>query len=150
MTTPVYSSRPPSQIFERSARLSCVVARSPLLLLFLLLATGQTVLLLWLSDLPSWLFWSALLLMCLYAFVEKRRLERMSGILSTRDRRWFWRTESGVEREFEFCGELVVWQWLLVIRGRDQMGASFCLVLARDALNRDDWRRLQVALRYSR
>ncbi len=74
----------------------------------------------------------------------------MVGILSTHERRWFWRGANGEEREFEFCGELVLWQWLLVIRGRDQAGATLHLVLARDALNRDDWRRLQVALRYSR
>lgn len=66
------------------------------------------------------------------------------------ERRWFWRGESDEEREFEFCGELVLLQWLLVIRGRDQAGAPLRLVLARDALNGDDWRRLQVALRYSR
>ncbi|WP_152452592.1 protein YgfX [Microbulbifer sp. THAF38] len=150
MTTPVCSSNSPPQYYERSARLSCVVARSSLLHLFLLLATGQAVLLLWLCDLPLWLFWLSLLLVCVYAFLEKRRLGRMVGVISTRERRWFWRGESDEEREFEFCGELVLLQWLLVIRGRDQAGAPLRLVLARDALNGDDWRRLQVALRYSR
>ncbi|GAB2881732.1 hypothetical protein GCM10027180_09690 [Microbulbifer echini] len=74
----------------------------------------------------------------------------MTGVLSTRERRWFWRSTGGEEREFQFRGELLLWRWLVVIHGRDQTGVPLRLVLARDALVRDDWRRLQAALRFSR
>ncbi|MDP5210595.1 protein YgfX [Microbulbifer sp. 2205BS26-8] len=130
--------------------MSCVVVASPLLLLLLLLVALQAVLLLWLCDLPPWLFWTALPWVCLYVAWEKRRLGRMTGRLSTRERRWYWRARGEEVREFGLCGELVLWRWLLVINGRDWYGRRVCLVLARDALHADDWRRLQVALRYSR
>lgn len=150
VTTPVCRNRHGFGNFERSARLSCVAASSPLLLILLLLVALQAVLLLWLCELPPWLFWGALPLVFVYAALEKCRLGRMAGRLSTRERRWYWRERGGEEREFRFCGELVLWRWLLVINGRDRQGRRLRLVLARDALHADDWRRLQVALRYSR
>ncbi|MFA0791133.1 protein YgfX [Microbulbifer echini] len=150
MTTPDFRNSQSPQYFERSARLSCAVASSPFLLLFLLVAVIQAALLLWLCQLPPWLFWSALLLVLIYALLERGRLRRMTGVLSTRERRWFWRSTGGEEREFQFRGELLLWRWLVVIHGRDQTGVPLRLVLARDALVRDDWRRLQAALRFSR
>ncbi|MFA0809958.1 protein YgfX [Microbulbifer epialgicus] len=150
MTTPACSNSPPPQYFERSARLSCVVAPSPALLFLLFLAVLQAALLLWLCELPSWLFWVLLVFVLAFACWETRHLGRMVGTLSTREHRWLWREVGEREREFEFCGELVLWRWLLVINGRDLQGQRLRLVLLRDALNADDWRQLQTALRFSR
>mgnify|MGYP006965304134 CR=1 FL=1 len=83
------------------------------------------------------------------AALEFRRLSRMAGEISTREHRWFWRRGSE-RREFTFCGELVIWRWLIVINGRDLDGRRLRLVFGRDSASADDWRRLQVALRYSR
>lgn len=114
------------------------------------MAALQAAILLWLCRLPSWLFWSLLFLILAVTYWELRRLTLMVGTLSTRERRWFWRVVEGDEREFEFCRELVLWRWLLVINGRDLQGRRLYLVLAKDALNASDWRRLQAALRFSR
>jgi len=149
VTIPASRSSYP-QYIERSARLSCAVAPSRLLLVLLLLIAAQTLLLLWWCRLVWLLLLPAVLVVLVYAAFEWRRLRFMRGLLSTRERRWFWRLEGGVEREFEFSGELVLWSWLIVINGRDLRGRRLRLVLAQDCIGQDDWRRLQVALRYSR
>ncbi|MBB3060274.1 protein YgfX [Microbulbifer rhizosphaerae] len=149
MTTPDYSSSYPAY-FERSARLTCAVAPSRFLFALLLLIAAQALLLLWWCRLPWFLLLPATLLVLVYSAYEWRRLRRVRGLLSTRERRWFWRQEDDVEREFEFSGELVLWSWLIVINGCDPRGRRLRLVLAWDSLDTDDWRRLLVALRYSR
>ncbi|MGL6159983.1 protein YgfX [Microbulbifer sp.] len=149
MTTPDYSSSYPAYL-ERSARLTCAVAPSRFLFALLLLIAAQALLLLWWCRLPWFLLLPAALLVLVYTAFEWRRLRRVRGLLSTRERRWFWRRAGGVEREFEFSGELVLWSWLVVINGCDLRGRRLRLVLARDSMDGGDWRRLQVALRYSR
>ncbi|SDZ87934.1 hypothetical protein SAMN05216562_0956 [Microbulbifer marinus] len=126
------------------------MAPSRLLFILLSLVVVQTLSLLWWCQLVLSLMLPAALLVLLYAAVEWRRLQLMQGHLSTRERRWFWLPSGGEPREFTFHGELVLWQWLLVINGRDLQGRRLRLVLARDCMSRDDWRRLQVALRFSR
>ncbi|MCW8127547.1 protein YgfX [Microbulbifer halophilus] len=149
MTIPASRSSYPRYL-ERSARLGCAVAPSRLLSVLLCLIVLQALALLWWCRLQPLLLWPVVGLVLLYGWWEWRRLRSMRGLLGTRERRWFWRGDDGVEREFEFCGELVLWRWLLVINGRDLDGLRLRLVLARDCMDRDDWRRLQVALRYSR
>ncbi|WNZ55070.1 protein YgfX [Microbulbifer sp. EKSA008] len=150
MTTPDSrnSSTPP--LYERSARLSCVVAPSFLLHLLLLLITFLAILLVWLCNLPLVLSGLASLFVMVYAGIEWRRVKTVSGHLSTRERRWFWHPDGADRREFQFVNELVLWSWLVVINGRDRAGRRLRLVLAKDMLAPQDWRRLQVALRYSR
>ncbi|WP_346836846.1 protein YgfX [Microbulbifer sp. SAOS-129_SWC] len=138
------------QTIERSARLSCVVAPSRYLAIFLCLATVQALVLLWLCRLPLLPLAVLLVAVLLCGTFEWRRLRRQCGTLSTRERRWFWRDGDGAEREFEFCGELVLWTQLLVINGRFVSGGDLRLVLARDSVHADDWRRLQAALHFSR
>ncbi|WP_353376563.1 protein YgfX [Microbulbifer sp. NBRC 101763] len=150
MTTPVCASKGSPLYFERSARLSCVVAPSSILFFLLSMAVLQAAILLWLCGLPSWLFWILLTVILVFAYWEVRSLAQMVGILSTRERRWFWRVVGDNERQFYFRGELVLWGWLVVINGRDLQGRSLRLVLARDAISPNDWRRLQAALRFSR
>lgn len=149
MTTPGSSSSYPAYL-ERSARLNCAVAPSRFLFVLLLLIAAQALLLLWWCRLSWFLLSPAALLVLAYTALEWRRLRCVQGLLSTRERRWFWRPKGGVEGEFEFSGELVLWSWLLVINGRSLRGRRLRLVLARDCMDADDWRRLQVALRYSR
>lgn len=149
MTTQVSKSSSP-QFLERSARLTCVVAPSRLLFLLLILVVLQALALLWWCRLPLYLFLPAALLVLIYAGFEWRRLKSMRGALSTRERRWFWQVGGGEQREFEFRGELVLWRWLIVINGRDLQERRLRLVLARDSMDSDDWRRLQGALRFSR
>ncbi|WP_248215971.1 protein YgfX [Microbulbifer sp. CAU 1566] len=135
---------------ERNARLVCDIAPSRSLKIVLSLIAVQSLLLLLLSRLP----WAAVLLMALviigYSLFEWRRLSGSVGRLSTSDRRWYWQVKGGARREFNFCGELTLWRWLIVINGRDLEGRRLRLVLARDAASVDDWRRLLVALRFSR
>ena len=150
MTIPVSKNNSYPQYFERSARLSCAVAPSRILRAFLILVTVQALLLLWWCGLPPYIALPAALLACGYSLWEWRRLNRGCGVLSTCERRWYWCPEGDVEGEFEFAGELVLWRWLLVINGRDLRGRRLLLVLARDSTGGGDWRRLQVALRYSR
>ncbi|MFC6632162.1 protein YgfX [Microbulbifer taiwanensis] len=149
MTTQASRSSYP-QFLERSARLTCAVAPSRLLFILLLLIALQALSLLWWCRLPLYLFLPAVLLVLIYAAFEWRRLHAVRGWLGTRERRWFWQAADGEQREFEFQGELVLWRWLLVINGRDLQGRRLRMVLARDSVGRDDWRRLQAALRYSR
>ncbi|WP_250462986.1 protein YgfX [Microbulbifer litoralis] len=149
MTIPVSRSNYP-QYLERSARLNCAVAPSRLLSAFLCLMVLQSLALLWWCRLQPLLLWPLVLLVVACARWEWRRLCSMRGSISTRERRWFWLGGDGIEREFEFGGELVLWRWLLVINGRDLQGRRLRLVLARDSMGSDDWRRLQVALRFSR
>ncbi|WP_445363742.1 protein YgfX [Microbulbifer sp. ANSA003] len=150
MTTPACRNNAPLQVYERSARLNCVVAPSPLLRLLLLLAAFLAVLLIWLCELPLFLSWFFSALVLVYTLIEWRRVRALKGVLSTRERKWFWCREGQGKREFQFVGELVLWRWLVVINGRDAFGHSLRLVLARDMLEAGDWRRLQVALRFSR
>ncbi|AMX02261.1 hypothetical protein A3224_06385 [Microbulbifer thermotolerans] len=126
------------------------MAPSRLLFSLLLLTLLQALALLWWCRLPLYLFLPAVALVLIYMGFEYRRLRSMSGVLSTRERRWFWREGDGVESEFTLRGELVLWRWLIVINGRDLRGRRLRLVLARDSMHGDDWRRLQVALRFSR
>ena len=138
------------QFIERSARLTCRLVPSRTLPILLALIVAQSLLLLWYCNLPPVLFWLAVPCVLLYGVFEFRVLQRTRGVLATRERRWFWRGEDGGEREFVFRGELVLWSWLLVINGRDLRGRRLQLVLARDSMDGEDWRRLQAALRYSR
>ncbi len=85
-----------------------------------------------------------------FSLFEWRRLLRSSGRLSTAERHWYWQVKGGAKREFRFSGELTLWRWLIVINGRDLGGRRIRLVLCRDGADADDWRRLLVALRYSR
>ncbi|MCO1334934.1 hypothetical protein MO867_11350 [Microbulbifer sp. OS29] len=130
--------------------MSCVVASSLLLPCLLYTTALLAVSLLWLCVLPYFLFWPSTLFILIYARLESRRIKSARGLLATRERRWFWRPQGGEVSEFHFVGELVLWRWLVVINGRDTQGRSLRLVLARDAMVSADWRRLQVALRYSR
>ncbi|AWF82123.1 hypothetical protein BTJ40_15500 [Microbulbifer sp. A4B17] len=130
--------------------MSCAVAPSSLLLLLLLLIAFLAILLIWLCNLPLLLSGIASLLVVIYVWGEWRRMKTVRGHLSTRERRWFWRPDGAENREFQFVGELVLWSWLVVINGRDGGGRRLRLVLARDMLAPQDWRRLQVALRCSR
>ncbi|WP_323844769.1 protein YgfX [Microbulbifer magnicolonia] len=148
MTIPASRNNP--QFFERSARLTCAVAPSRLLYSLLVLVALQSLALLWWCRLPIYLFLPAALAVAAFSGFEWRRLRLTRGRISTRERRWFWQPWGGEPREFEFCGELVLWRWLLVVNGRDLQGRRLRLVLARDALSQDDWRRLQGALRFSR
>lgn len=126
------------------------MAPSRFLFVLLLLIAAKALLLLWWCRLPWFLLLPAALLVVAYTAFEWRGLRRVRGLLSTRERRWFWLQEGGVEREVEFSGELVLWSWLIVINGCDPRGRRLRLVLAWDSLDADDWRRLLVALRYSR
>lgn len=111
----------------------------------------HALLLLWWCRLPWFVFLPALMPVLSYAAFEWRRLGLVRGRLATRERRWFWWPEAGEdEEEFTFRGELVLWSWLLVIEGRLEDGRRLRLVLARDSMGAEEWRRLQVALRYSR
>lgn len=150
MTIPASGNSSFPQFIERSARLSCAVAPSRLLFVLLILVLLQALLLLWWCRLPLYLFLPAALLVLVYGGFEWRRLRGIRGQLGTRERRWFWRADGGEQREFEFRGELVLWRWLLVINGRDLEGRRLRLVLARDSMGADEWRRLQGALRFSR
>ncbi len=85
-----------------------------------------------------------------FTWWEWRRLDRSVGRLSTAERRWYWQVKGGAKREFHFRGELTLWGWLVVINARDLEGRRLRLVLSSDATSADDWRRLLVALRYSR
>ncbi|WGL16704.1 hypothetical protein PVT68_00010 [Microbulbifer bruguierae] len=118
---------------------------------FLLLAAVlQTLLMLVFSRLPwvAVVFMAAAVVVC--SWYEWTRLSLFVGRLSTAERRWFWQVKGGSRKEFQFSGELTLWRWLIVINGRDLEGRRLRLVLARDSAHADDWRRLQVALRYSR
>lgn len=137
-------------IAERSARFNCVVMPSRNLAIILGLIVTQSLLLLYCCALPPAFAWPIGIAVLGFGALEGRRLRRIRGLLSTRDRRWFWRDHHGAEREFEICGELVTWHWLLVINGRDTGGNHLRLVLAQDSVAPDDWRKLQVALRFSR
>ncbi|MEW5248223.1 protein YgfX [Microbulbifer sp. 2201CG32-9] len=150
MTIPACRNNFSAANFERSARLQCPVVPSRLLAAILLGIGLQSLALVWLSQLwwPVSLLASALVIAI--CWVEWRRIRAGCGVLSTRERRWFWRTETAGEREFAFEGELVLWSWLIVINSRDTKGRRLRLVFARDSLGRDHWRRLQMALRYSR
>lgn len=128
----------------------CDLAPSRLLPIGLLLISIQSVLLLVLSRLP-WVFVALLVpVVVAIALLEWRRLGRSVGRLSTSERRWYWHTKGGAKREFQFCGELTLWRWLIVINGRNLDGSRLRLVFTRDCINADDWRRLLVALRFSR
>nr|WP_308736794.1 protein YgfX [Microbulbifer agarilyticus] len=134
----------------RAARLSCDLAPSRLLRLGLLFILAQTILLLFVSRLPWVLVIALVPVVLLYGVVEWRRLGASVGRLSTTERRWYWQVRGGARREFHFVGELTLWRWLIVINGKDVEGRRLRLVLARDAATADAWRRLLVALRYSR
>ncbi|MFD1216267.1 protein YgfX [Microbulbifer celer] len=154
MTTPACRNNPSHQNAprahpERSARLSCNLAPSLLLRGLLALAALQSITFLALAGLPPGVFVLLLVAATVVVIAEYRRLNAISGRLTTRERRWFWR-QGGLQREFQFRGELVLWRWLIVINGRDLDGRRVQLVLARDSVSGDDWRRLQAALRYSR
>ncbi|WP_319004921.1 protein YgfX [Microbulbifer aggregans] len=141
---------PAAAIPGRSARLACDLVPSRLLRGLLILATCQSLLLLWLSPL-YWLFAClGSILVIAFTYLEFGRLRCGYGRLSTGDRRWYWQSAGGERREFCFQGELVAWNWLIVINGRYLDGGRLRLVVARDSVSPDDWRRLQVALRYSR
>lgn len=135
---------------ERSARLACDFSSSLRLQCLLWLITAQTLFLLIVSRLPWLAVGGALLLIGVFVWREWRRLDRSVGRLSTAEKRWYWQTTGGAKREFQFCGELTLWRWLIVINGRDLEGRRLRLVLSSDAASADDWRRLLVALRYSR
>nr|WP_277611036.1 protein YgfX [Microbulbifer celer] len=113
------------------------------------MAALQSITFLALAGLPPGVFVLLLVAATVVVIAEYRRLNAISGRLTTRERRWFWR-QGGLQREFQFRGELVLWRWLIVINGRDLDGRRVQLVLARDSVSGDDWRRLQAALRYSR
>lgn len=135
---------------ERSARLACDLSPSRLLQGFVLLMAALSLLLLALSRLPWTLVALAVALIPVFAWYEWRRVSRYEGRLSTSERRWYWQARGGAKREFRFSGELTLWRWLIVINGRDLDGKRLRLVLCRDGADSDDWRRLLVALRYSR
>lgn len=146
--TPPQSAK--AQSVERSARLVCEMAPSRLLHISLPLVLLQASLLLLVSRLP----WPAVAVLmpviAVYGVLEWRRLQAYVGRLSTSERRWYWHRRGGARREFQLTGELTLWRWLIVINGRDLQGRRLRLVFARDAAGADDWRRLLVALRYSR
>ncbi|WP_460804722.1 protein YgfX [Microbulbifer agarilyticus] len=134
----------------RAARLSCDLAPSRILRLCLLLIIAQTILLLFASRLPWVAVYALIPVVLVYGVFEWRRLGASVGRLSTAERRWYWQVRGGARREFRFDGELTLWRWLIVINGKDIEGRRLRLVLARDAATADTWRRLLVALRYSR
>ncbi|MCA0892295.1 protein YgfX [Microbulbifer agarilyticus] len=134
----------------RAARLTCDLAPSRLLRLCLLLILAQSTLLLLVSRLPWVVVYALIPVVLLYGVLEWRRLGASVGRLSTAERRWYWQVRGGARREFRFVGELTLWRWLIVINGKDVEGRRLRLVLARDAATADAWRRLLVALRYSR
>lgn len=138
------------QIVGRSALLRCPVFPSRLLSLLLALIVLQALLVLWFSGFALSLLLPAALLVIALGIREWRRLQRNRGELSTSERRWFWRNACGELEEISVCGELVLWPWLIVINGRNASGQRRRLVLGRDSVAATDWRRLQVALRYSR
>ena len=135
---------------ERSARLACDFSVSRLLQGGVLLMAVLSVLLLCLSRLPWVLVLLALPVILGFTLYEWRRVRRFEGRISSAERRWYWQRKGGAKREFRFCGELTLWRWLIVINGRDLAGRRLRLVLCRDGVHADDWRRLLVALRYSR
>ncbi|WP_299592015.1 protein YgfX [uncultured Microbulbifer sp.] len=135
---------------ERSARLACDLSPSRLLQGVVVLMAFLSVLLLTLSRLPWGLVAVAVPAILVFAHCEWRRGARYEGRLTTSERRWYWQRRGGAKREIHFCGELTVWRWLIVINGRDLDGKRMRLVLCRDGADADDWRRLLVALRYSR
>ncbi|WP_176491080.1 MULTISPECIES: protein YgfX [Microbulbifer] len=137
-------------VVGRSARLRCPVSPSRLLFLLLLLISLQALTVLWFAGFAVTLLAPAVLLVIALGLREARRLTGYRGEISTMDRRWFWRATGGEPEEITLSGELVLWPWLIVINGRDQGGQHRRLVLARDSVTAEDWRRLQVALRYSR
>ncbi|WP_263601020.1 protein YgfX [Microbulbifer agarilyticus] len=134
----------------RAARLTCDLVPSRLLRLCLLLIVAQSTLLLLVSRLPWLVVYALIPVALLYGVFEWRRLGASVGRLSTAERRWYWQVKGGARREFRFVGELTLWRWLIVINGKDVEGRRLRLVLARDAATADEWRRLLVALRYSR
>ena len=154
-TTPSASASAPAHPVglkraDRSARLVCDMAPSPRLRLLLALILLQSALLLFVSRLP-WIAVCVLLpVIAAYGWLEWRRLAASVGRLTTAERRWYWQVQGGARREFQLVGELTLWRWLVVINGRDLQGRRLRLVFARDAASADDWRRLLVALRYSR
>ncbi|WOX06064.1 protein YgfX [Microbulbifer pacificus] len=135
---------------ERSARLACDFSPSRRLQRLLWLLAVQSLLLLAFSRLPWVAVGVASLLVFTIAWLEWQRLDRSVGRLSTAEKRWYWQVKGGARREFRFCGELTLWRWLIVINGRDLEGRRLRLVLSSDATGADDWRRLLVALRFSR
>lgn len=134
----------------RSARLACDFSLSRRLQWLLWLITAQTLVLLIVSRLPWLAVGFALLLIGVFVWRDWCRLDRSVGRLSTAEKRWYWQAKGGAKREFQFRGELTLWRWLIVINGRDLEGRRLRLVLSSDATGADEWRRLQVALRYSR
>ncbi|WP_370464605.1 protein YgfX [Microbulbifer sp. YPW1] len=144
------AAKPSRSPGERSARLACDFTPSRVLQTSLVLLAIQSCLLVGFSRLP-WMF-VALMIPAILAFalLEWRRLLRGVGRLSTAERRWYWQARGGARREFRFTGELTLWRWLIVINGRDLDGRRVRLVLCRDSADADDWRRLLVALRFSR
>ncbi|WP_066965258.1 protein YgfX [Microbulbifer sp. Q7] len=134
----------------RSARLACDLRASRLLQLGVMLMAVQATLLLAISRLPWVLVALAIPLIIVFAVFEWRRVAASEGRLSTSDHRWYWHPKGGARRAFQFCGELTLWRWLIVINGRDADGRPLRLVLCRDGADASDWRRLQVALRYAR
>lgn len=135
---------------ERSARVACDFSVSHALQGGVLLMAALSILVLILSRLPWAVVLLAVPLILIFAFCEWRRVMRYEGRISTSERRWYWQATGGAKREFLFCGELTLWRWLIVINGRDLAGRRLRLVLCRDGAPADDWRRLLVALRYSR
>lgn len=135
---------------ERSARLACEFSPSRRLQCLLWLLAAQSLLLFAFSRLPWIAVGVASFLVFAIVWLEWRRLEQSVGRLSTAEKRWYWQVQGGAKREFRFCGELTLWRWLIVINGRDLEGRRLRLVLSSDATAADDWRRLLVALRFSR
>ncbi len=125
------------------------MAPSRLLTLVLAAALLQGSLILLLSPLPWYFVTPLALLAAAYAAREWHRLVSLRGVISTRERRWFWRPMGDEAREILLCGEQVLWPWLVVVNGRDARGRHLRLVLARDSMAADDWRRLRSALQYS-
>ncbi|WP_369413353.1 protein YgfX [Microbulbifer guangxiensis] len=152
MTTPDCRSNTASEplIAGRSARLRCPVSPSRLLSLLFALIITQALLVLWFAGFAVSLLLPGALLVIALGLREWRRLQGYRGELSTTDRRWFWRAADGEMEELTLCGELVLWPWLIVINARNPRGHRRRLLLGRDSVAPDDWRRLQVALRYSR
>ena len=139
-----------SSLPERSARLACDLLPSRILRGAVPLMAALSLLLLVLSRLPWIAVALATPLILLFAVCEWRRARRYEGRISTHEHRWYWQSKGRAKREFRLCGELTLWRWLIVINGRDQDGKHLRLVLCRDGADAEDWRRLLVALRYSR
>ncbi|WP_370636695.1 protein YgfX [Microbulbifer sp. YPW16] len=150
MTTPACRNSPHSPVPERHARLSCSVAPSRILTLILAAALLQGLLLLWLAPLPWYIALALVVPVLAYAILEWHRIVSTSGVISTRERRWFWRPDGAEDGEIFLHGELVLWSWVVVVNSRDPRGRRLRLVLARDSMSADDWRRLRAALQYSR